>query len=302
MVLLGDVDVVAPLFETDAHAGELRGDDAQVLERHILDRQLRTVHGGHADEAAHLDHVGQQPVLRAAQRFDAFDFEQVRGDARNLRAHSVEHFAQLLEVRFAGRVVDRRPAFGHHGGHHDVGRAGHRRLVQQHVGSLQLPAFDHEELVGDVEVELRAEFLESEEMGVEPASADLVAARLGDVSLAEPRQHRADQHNRTPQSRAALAVIVRFEVFEINVAGAERVGVLRELLHLHAHAAEQFDELHHIENPGDVPDDDPLGRQQRGAEYLQRFVFGSLGRDFAPQSVATFDFENCHMCCRVLSV
>ena len=52
----------------------------------------------------------------------------------------------------------------------------------------------------------------------------------------------------------------------------------------------------------DVPDDDPLGRQQRGAEYLQRFVFGSLGRDFAPQSVATFDFENCHMCCRVLSV
>ena len=99
-----------------------------------------------------------------------------------------------------------------------------------------------------------------------------------------------------------MAVIVRFEVFEINVAGAERVGVLRELLHLHAHAAEQFDELHHIENPGDVPDDDPLGRQQRGAEYLQRFVFGSLGRDFAPQSVATFDFENCHMCCRVLSV
>ena len=123
-----------------------------------------------------------------------------------------------------------------------------------------------------------AEFLESEEMGVEPASADLVAARLGDVSHAEPRQHRADQHDRTPQSRAALAVIVRFEVFEINVAGAERVGVFRELLHFHAHAAEQFDELHHIENPGDVPDDDPLGRQQRGAEYLQRFVFGSLGR------------------------
>ena len=67
MVLLGDVDVVAPLFETDAHAGELRGDDAQVLERHILDRQLRTVHGGHADEAAHLDHVGQQRVFGAVQ-------------------------------------------------------------------------------------------------------------------------------------------------------------------------------------------------------------------------------------------
>ena len=91
-----------------------------------------------------------------------------------------------------------------------------------------------------------------------------------------------------------MAVIVRFEVFEIDVAGAERVGVLRELLHLHAHAAEQFDELHHVENPGYVPDDDPLGRQQRGAEYLQRFVFGSLGGDRSVEAVSSFDFEYGH--------
>ncbi len=40
--------------------------------------------------------------------------------------------------------------------------------------------------------------------------------------------------------------------------------------------------------------DDPLGGQQRGAEYLQRFVLGALGRDAAVEPVAAFDFENRH--------
>ena len=72
-------------------------------------------------------------------------------------------------------------------------------FVQQHVGALQLLALDHEELVGDVEVEFRAELLESDEVGVEPAAADLVAARLGmyptpkrasigPISMTEPRR------------------------------------------------------------------------------------------------------------------
>ena len=65
VLLLGNVDVVAVLFEADAQAGELGGDDAQVLERNVADRQLRTGHGCQADEAADLDHVGQQRVFGA---------------------------------------------------------------------------------------------------------------------------------------------------------------------------------------------------------------------------------------------
>ena len=155
-------------------------------------------------------------------------------------------------------------------------------------------SLDHEELVGNVEVEFRAEFLESDEMGVKPAAADLVAARLGDVSHAEARQHRADQHDRTPQAGAALAVVVRLEVFEVDVSGAEGIGILRELFDDDAHAPQQFDELHDIENPGNVPHDDPLGGQQRGAEYLQSFVLGALGRDRSVETVSAFDFEYGH--------
>ncbi len=84
-----------------------RRDDAQVLERYVADRQLRLRHGGHADEAADLDHVGKHRVLRAAERLHALDGQQVRGDARDAGAHAVEHAAQLLDVGFACRVVDR---------------------------------------------------------------------------------------------------------------------------------------------------------------------------------------------------
>ena len=294
MFLLRDIDVVVTLLETDAHAGELRRDDAQVLERYVADRQFRLVHGGHADEAAHLDHVGQQRVLRAAERLDALDGQQVRGDARDACAHAVEHLAQLLQVGLAGGVVDRREALGHHGGHHDVGRTGHRCFVQQHVGSFQLAAFDHEKFVGDVEIELRTQLLEPEEVGIQPPPADFVAAGFGYVTHAEARQHGADEHHRAAQARAALPVVLRAEVVEIYFAGAKTVCILRELFDLDAHAPQQFDELHDVEDLGNVVHRDPFGGQQRGAEYLQRFVLGALGRDAAVEPVASFDFENRH--------
>jgi len=129
----------------------------------------------------------------------------------------------------------------HHGGHHDVGRTGHRCFVQQHVGSFQLAAFDHEKFVGDVEIELRTQLLEPEEMGVQPPPADFVAAGFGYVTHAEARQHGADEHHRAAQARAALPVVLRAEVVEIYFAGAKTVCILRELFDLDAHAPQQVD-------------------------------------------------------------
>ena len=223
----------------------------------------------------------------------------MRGDARNSGAHAVGHLAGLLQVGFARRVVDRRDALGQHGGHHDVGRAGYGCLIEQHVGAAQLVGLDHEEVVGDVEIELRAELLESQEVGVEAPASDFVAARAGNESHAEACQHRADEHHRAAQARAALAVVVRAQVVEVDVAGPERVGVVGELLDLDAHAAQQLDELQDIQDAGDVADCDPLGGQQGGTENLQRLVLGALGGDAAPETVASFDFEYCHGCCGV---
>ena len=114
-------------------------------------------------------------------------------------------------------------------------------------------------------------------------------------SHAEACQHRADEHHWTPQARAALAVVVRAQVVEVDVAGPERVGVVGELLDLDAHAAQQLDELHDVEYLGNVAHGDPFGGQQRGAKDLERLVLGALGSDGPVEAVASFDFEHCHM-------
>ena len=186
-----------------------RANWAGILERNVADRQLRTGHGCQADEAADLDHVGQQRVFGAVQLPDTLDGEQVRGDARDACAHAVEHQAQLLDVRFARGVVDGRETLGHHSRHDDIGRAGHRSLVEQHVAPLEFLAADFGAGGRSVEIERGAQLLKADEVGVEPAAADLVAARLGHVAHAETRQHRTQQHHRTPEAAGPAAVVVR---------------------------------------------------------------------------------------------
>ena len=159
MVVARNVDVVAPLLELYAHTGELGRYDAQILERHVADRDFAPGHRGHADEAAHFDHVRKQRMRRSVQSLHAVDDEQVRRDARDQRAHAVQHPAELLDIRFAGGVVDRRAPLGQYGGHHDIGRAGHRRLVEQHVAAFQAAALDGKEIGSRIEVELGAQLL-----------------------------------------------------------------------------------------------------------------------------------------------
>ena len=228
------------------------------------------------------------------ERLDPFDRKQVRSDTRYACAHAVEHPAQLLHVGLAGSVVDRRRPPGHDGGHDDVGRTRHRRLVEQHVAAAQLLAVDREELLGGVEIELGSQFLETDEMGVQPPPPDFVAARLGDVPHAEACQQRPDEHDRAAQPCAAAAVILGQQVVEVDLAGTERIGVVRQLLHLDPHRPQQIDELHDVQNPGHVVHDDPPGRQQRGAEDLQRFVLGPLRGDLAVKAVPAFDLKICH--------
>lgn len=51
------------------------------------------------DEAAHFDHVRKQRMRRSVQSLHAVDDEQVRRDARDQRAHAVQHPAELLDIR-----------------------------------------------------------------------------------------------------------------------------------------------------------------------------------------------------------
>ena len=236
MILLRDEDVVTTLLELYAQTSKLRGDDTQILVRHVLDRKLGLRHSGHTDEAAHLDHIGQKRMLRAAQLLHTLDGEQVGCYTRNLCAHAVEHLAELLQVGLAGGVVDRRGALGHHGSHHDVGCARNRSLIQKHITSLELLGLDREKLLGLVEVKCCTQLLESEEVGVQTSAADLVATGLGHITHAKACQQRADHHHRTTQTATAAVVVLATQVVEVDVGSREGVAVATQTLHLYAHA------------------------------------------------------------------
>ena len=193
--LLWNVDVVAHTLHLDAQSGEHLRDDAEVFVRHVLDGHVASRHGCHADEAAHLNHVGQDGVLSAVEPFHSLDGEEVGRDAGDFRSHAVEHLAQLLDVRFAGRVVDGGGAWCEHARHDDVGRSGDRCLVEQDVHSVHLVCVNLEASGLNVVVEPGAHLLHAVEVGVEPASSDFVASWLGNERMVVLAEQRTEQQN-----------------------------------------------------------------------------------------------------------
>ena len=67
------------------------------------------------------------------KRFLAIDSQQIGTDAVNLRPHCDQNFAELLDIRLAGRIVNHGLAFRQAGRHQNIGSAGHGSLVQKHI-------------------------------------------------------------------------------------------------------------------------------------------------------------------------
>ena len=101
-----DDEVVALPLELHPHLAESVGNQSQMVAGAILNGQLRLGHGRHTDEAAHLDHVGEDAVRASVQLLDPLNLQQIGADAGNLRTHVVEHGAKLVQIGFAGGVED----------------------------------------------------------------------------------------------------------------------------------------------------------------------------------------------------
>ena len=135
MFLTRDEEVVAIFLDFDAQTSEGIGDDAEIRERDVLDVYAVATHGRHTDKRAHFNHVGQQAVVGTMQRADANDGEQVAADACDVGSHAVKHVAELLDVGFAGCIIDGGSPLGEYGSHNNVGRTSDRSLVEQHIGT-----------------------------------------------------------------------------------------------------------------------------------------------------------------------
>src|SRR5579872_6740549 len=102
--------------------------------------------------------------------------EEVAPDAVYTSAHPGEHLAELLDIGFAGCVVDGGSALSHDGCHDDIGGAGDGRFVQQHIAAFQMSGFQVEEPFFGVIVELGSQLFKSDDMCIQAASSYLIAS------------------------------------------------------------------------------------------------------------------------------
>ena len=134
---------------------------------------------------------------------------------------------EILHVRLAGRVAQHGSAFGQHRRHERVLGAGDARLIQEDVFSLELLGL---ELVTIAHHDRSAEVLQRQKMGVHPAAADHVAAGRRQGDLAESRQQRTGQQDRSADLGAERRVeCLRLDASCVhpNRIGASPVGAPR---------------------------------------------------------------------------
>ena len=231
-------------------------------------------------------------MLRSVQFLHAGDGQKVGADAVYPGAHGRKQTAELLHVRLAGGVVDGGDTIGQHGRHHDVGGTCHRSLVQQHVATLETLG-SAEVVCPDYGIVLKrsAKADHAVQVRVNPAAADLIAARLGEEGAAETAEERAGQHDGAAQGRALAHELQAAHVLGIHLVRLEDVLASGEPADLYAHAFEHCDQVLDIEYLGDIGDPDFLRGQEDGADDLQGFVLGSLRDYLTAQFAATFDCE-----------
>ena len=211
----------------------------------------------------------------------------------------------MLQIGLAGRIIDGGSALGHHGCHHDVGGASHRCLVEKHVTAIQLLGIDLIYIALCHMMELRSQSLETQEVGVQSATSDLVAAGFGDGGLAHASQQRTDHHDRATQLRTLLHKLVALQIVQIQVIGLEGASKTRNTClccilgclcrDLHAYILEQLDEVHHVSDLRNVVNGHLLACQQRGANHLQGLVLGTLRIDSSAKRVSSLNDKCCHI-------
>jgi len=288
MVLRRDDDIIAIDIEAYAQAAERIGDDTEITIADILDTQFGAGDGSHADERADLDHIRQKSMLGAMQHADTLDSEEVRPHSADTCAHAIEQAAELLQIGFAGGVVDSGGTLGHDSGHDDISRAGDGGLVEEHIRAAEVLAV---ETVGEqvvVVTEGSTEVDHALEMGVETSTADLIASGLGIGDLPQSCQEGSDEHDRSTQFVAFLQEIGAAQIVLVELVCREGILAPGDMIDSDAHRSDEVDEVVDIEDVGQVVDDNRLSCEEHGAEHLQRLVLRALGRDTTVQLMSTF--------------
>ena len=225
------------------------------------------------------------------QALHTLNGQQIGSDARDFGTHPVQHPAQLLYIRFTGRIVNRGDSFGQHCRHNNIGRTCDRCLIQQHIRTFQLVSSNTKTTFRCIVIKRSTQFLNTQEMGIQTPATNLVTSRLGNHCFPKTGNQRTDQHDRATQFGAASQELIAFQVSQIQVIRLKRERITSCFCYFYAHITEQLYQVIDIQNIRNVSDNHFLVCQQRSTKHLQHFVLSPLRHNLPLQFVPSFDYK-----------
>ena len=280
-------DVLAIVLPVDTKAPVHDARHAVFLRMGVDDAHAGAGGGRETDQRAHLHVVRPDVEAGAVQRLHAFDNEVVSAYAVDASAHGVQATADVLYMRFHGGVGNGGRACRQHRGEDGLFGAGDAHLVQEQIPAAQALGAQHMAVV--LGSDLRSHRLQRQQMGVQAAPANAVAAGAGNLRPSEARQERAGEQHRGADASAQD----RVRQFVAHISGVERTGIGDE-------AGRHADALEHRELGADIADvrhvadsQRPVG-QHRRRQQRQRRVLIAHGADSAGEPMGAFNAKVVH--------
>ena len=154
--------------------------------------------------------------------------------------------------------------------------------------SIALPDAERTPLI--IILKISSQFLDSQEVCIQPASSDFISSRLGNDRTSETCYKRSYQHHRATQARTPRQEIVAFQIIEVD-------SIARNA-YVSAFCFFTFTPISrsswigcYVQYIRNIADNHFFIGQQCGTNNLQHFVFRSL-RDISPCSLCPPSITN----------
>ena len=224
-------------------------------------------HGGGTDIRDHFQIVRSDREFSSVQGIHTFDRQHVGSDVADLCSHLVEHIAKLLDMRFGSGVPQHSCTFCLDSGHNSVFGGGYGGFIHQDVAAFH-PLFDLKVIL-TVIIGVCSQFYKGENVCVDPAPSDHIAARRGQNETAAAGAHRTGQQDGGTDSPAHIRIkIGRLHIFRLDLP-----GVRVDFFEGYTETFDQFAHGDHVPDHWHIMQDDGLVCEDRGTQERQCGVF-----------------------------
>ena len=184
------------LLNLDANFAELGYDPIAVFRITVFDLQLAVRDCGGHEKSSGLNSIGNDRVLRTAETFHAFNLNRRRTCAPHARAHLIQEFGEIPDLRLARTVMKGRRAARQSRRHHQILGAGYRDFVEKDFGADQSISRNARNDVASFQKNFRTEFSQTREMEVDWPGSDSATTRQRNPRFAKSSQQRTERQHR----------------------------------------------------------------------------------------------------------